>query len=226
VVLAALWTWSRDRVFRLVRELDGEPHLQAALAKGGIVLVGPHLGAWELVGLYCSSRFGQTSVYVPPFDPALDRFFVRGRTRFGGHLAPATLGGTRALLRALSQGESVGIMPDQDPGRGAGVFVPFFGVLARTTTLVARLAERTGASVVLAYAERLPAGAGFRLHFRPASPEIHDPDVLVATAAMNRDIERLVRECPDQYLWSYKRFRIRPPGEASPYRSDVSNVPR
>jgi KDO2-lipid IV(A) lauroyltransferase len=108
-------------------------------------------------------------------------------------------------------------MPDQDPGLGAGVFVPFFGVLAATSTLIARLVQTTGASMVLAFAERLPSGAGFRLHLRPGSPGIHDPDLLAATASLNCDIEGLVRERPEQYVWSYKRFRIRPPGDPSPY---------
>ena len=143
---------------------------------------------------------------------------TRGRTRFGARLAPATPGGLRTLVRDLSDGGIVGIMPDQDPRRGAGVFVPFFGVLANTTTLISRLAGLSGARVVLAFAERLPAGAGFCLHFREASPAVYDADMLTSAAALNLDIERLVRDCPEQYLWSYKRFRVRPHGEQNPYR--------
>jgi len=217
--LGALWTWSRNHVLGLVREVRGEHHLQAALAHGrGVILAGPHLGAWELIGLYCSSRSSITALYKRPAVTTLERFYRRGRTRFGARLAPGTPGGIRTLVRALSDGHIVGIMPDQDPRRGAGVFVPFFGVLANTTTLVSRLAQRSGAPVVLAFAERLPAGAGFRLHFSPASPAVYDADLLASASALNLDIERLVRDCPEQYLWSYKRFRVRPPGEANPYR--------
>jgi KDO2-lipid IV(A) lauroyltransferase len=110
-------------------------------------------------------------------------------------------------------------MPDQDPRRGAGVFVPFFGVPANTSTLVSRLAARSGAAVMLAFAERLPGGAGFRLHFRAASEAVRDTDLVRSASALNLDIERLVRERPEQYLWSYKRFSVRPPGEANPYRT-------
>jgi KDO2-lipid IV(A) lauroyltransferase len=212
--LGALWTWRRDRVLGLIREIRGEHHLQSALARGrGVILAGPHLGAWELIGLCCSSTGPMTAFYKRPAVTALERFYARGRTRFGARLAPATSGGIRTLIRTLSDGHIVGIMPDQDPRRGAGVFVPFFGVLANTTTLVSRLAQRSGAPVVLAFAERLPAGAGFRLHFREASPAVYDADLLASAAALNLDIEGLVRDCPEQYLWSYK-----PPGETNPYR--------
>ena len=215
----AFWTWSRERVLGLVREVRGAEILEAARAAGrGVIVAAPHLGAWELAVLYCSSRFPATVLYRRPPDAALDRFYTKGRTRFGASLVPATAGGIRHLVRGLADGHVIGIMPDQDPRRGAGVFVPFFGVLANTTTFVSRLAARSGAPVMLAFAERLPGGAGFRLHFRPASEAVRDTDVMVSAEALNLDIERLVRECPEQYLWSYKRFSVRPKGEANPYR--------
>lgn len=217
--VGAFWTWPRDRVLGLVQEVRGLAVLEAATAAGrGVILVAPHLGAWELLGLYCSSRFPFNALYLRPVNAALERFMTQGRTRFGLQLAPGTPGGLRTLARALANGEIVCLMPDQDPLRGAGVFVPFFGVLANTTTLVSRLAGRSGARMVLAFAERLPGGVGFRLHFRDASPAVYDADILTSAAALNADIERLVRDCPEQYLWSYKRFRVRPRGEANPYR--------
>ena len=216
--LGALWTWDRDRVLGLVREVRGGEHFDAAIVGGrGVILVSPHLGSWELLGLYCSARHPIASLYTRPAATLLERFYETGRARFGARLVPATAGGMRALVRALADGQSVGIIPDQDPRGGAGVFVPFFGVLANTTTLVSRLAQQTGAPVVLAYAERLPHGAGFRLHFSPASRAVYEPDVAVSAGALNLDIERLVRACPEQYLWSYRRFRVRPDGEANPY---------
>ena len=213
------WMWPRDRVLGLVRDVRGIDVLERAFAAGrGVVLAGPHLGAWELGALYCSSRFPVTGLYRRPVDPALDAFLVRGRTRFGGRLVSNTASGIRTLIRALGRGEVIGVMPDQDPRRGAGVFVPFFGVPANTTTLVSRLVQRTGAALVLAFAERLPKGAGFRLHFREASPGLFDADVVKSATALNADIERLVRDCPEQYLWSYKRFSVRPQGQRNPYR--------
>jgi KDO2-lipid IV(A) lauroyltransferase len=111
----------------------------------------------------------------------------------------------------------VGILPDQDAGSGQGVFVPFFGEPANTMTLLSRLAARTRALVVVAYAERLSGSRGFHVHFVPASEAIYDEDFERSAASLNRDIERCVRDLPQQYLWSYKRFRIRPRGVQSPY---------
>jgi Kdo2-lipid IVA lauroyltransferase/acyltransferase len=217
--LGAFWTWSRDNLTGLVREVRGADILEAARAKGrGVIVAAPHLGAWELAVLYCSTQLPITALYRRPPDARLDRFYSNGRTRFGARLVTATPAGIRQLVRALSDGQVVGIMPDQDPRRGAGVFVPFFGVLANTTTLVSRLAQRTGARVILAFAERLSDGAGFRLHIRPASDAVHDPDLVRSASAMNADIEKIVREHPEQYLWSYKRFSVRPEGERNPYR--------
>jgi KDO2-lipid IV(A) lauroyltransferase len=217
--LGPVWTWSRGRLLALVREVDGEAHLQSALAHGrGVILVTPHLGAWELAGLYCSSRFPLTMLYRQADTSVLARFMERGRGRFGASLAPSTSGGLRMLMQALDRGEAVAVMPDQEPRGGSGLFAPFFGVQAHTTTLVWRLARRSGAPAILGFAERLEGGRGFRIHLRPLPPAIHDADAQVSVSALNLEIERLVREYPEQYLWSYKRFRIRPSGEPNPYR--------
>jgi KDO2-lipid IV(A) lauroyltransferase len=126
------------------------------------------------------------------------------------------------LHRALRSGEIAGILPDQDPGHGSGVFVPFFGILANTTTLIAKLVNRTRPAVLFIWAERLPAGAGFRMHIvEPSSPQLYDDDVEIAVRAMNCELENLIRTAPQQYLWSYKRFRYRPPGLKNPYRHGV-----
>ena len=217
--LGGLWCWSRERTLGLVREVEGEELLREALALGrGAILAVPHLGAWELVGLYCSVRYPMTSLYKPPRMSEMERFYRGARERFGGRLVPAGAGGVLALSRALRRGELAGILPDQDPGRGGGIFVPFFGVLANTSVLLSRIAGRSSAPVLFAYAERLPRGSGFAIRFRRGSEAIGAPDLAASAEALNRDVERLVRERPEQYLWSYKRFRVRPPGEADPYR--------
>jgi len=138
-------------------------------------------------------------------------------------MVPAGPGAVRSLRRAIDRGEVVGMLPDQDAGEGTGVFVPFFGEPANTMVLLPRLAARTGALVSFGWAERV--ARGFRIHFVPASAGIHDPNPERAAASMNRDIERLVRGCPEQYLWSYKRFRIRPPGLGNPYRRGAEREP-
>jgi KDO2-lipid IV(A) lauroyltransferase len=123
------------------------------------------------------------------------------------------------LVRALRRNELVGVLPDQDPGPGSGVFAPLLGVPANTSVLVPRLVQRTGAPVLYVACERLPAGRGFHMRFTPPSPQVRDPDLELATRAMNSDLACLIRRVPEQYLWSYKRFRARPPGSPDPYRA-------
>ena len=128
-------------------------------------------------------------------------------------LAPADLSGVRRLLKALKSGEAVGMLPDQVPGNGEGAWVPFFGRPAYTMTLAARLAE-TGATVLLAYAERLDYGAGFHLRLFPLSaPLAGDP--MQRAAQLNAELETLIRQCPEQYLWGYNRYKV-PAGAPPP----------
>jgi ferredoxin len=121
-------------------------------------------------------------------------------------LAPADLSGVRRLLKALRGGEAVGMLPDQVPGQGEGAWLPFFGRPAYTMTLAARLAE-TGATVLMAYAERLHYGAGYHLKLFPLSAAL-EGDLAARAAQLNRELEALVRLCPEQYLWGYNRYKV------------------
>ena len=219
VELGAVWTWSNKRVLGLVREAEGEDAVREVLDSGrGVILALPHLGCWELVGQYYSSSYRMTGLYRAPRIRELEEFFRSSRERFGARLVPAGAAAVRAIRRALKRGESVAILPDQDAGEGVGIFVPFFGMLANTMILISRLAAKRDCAVFITYAERLPSAAGFRMHFVPASEGVYDADLERSATCLNRDIERCVRSLPDQYLWSYKRFRIRPAGTPDPYR--------
>jgi KDO2-lipid IV(A) lauroyltransferase len=217
--LGGVWGWPRERTMALITKVSGEEVLDAALAAGrGVIVVMPHIGSWELAGNYVAVRHPITGLYRPPRVREMEAIYSRARTRLGAKVVPAGAGGVRALHRALQAGEAVALLPDQDPGRGAGVFVPFFGHLANTSTLLPRLAARSGAPVVLAMAQRLRGGR-FHVHFLPGSPDIHDPDPVIGATALNRDVERCIALAPEQYLWSYKRFRVQPLGHPSPYKS-------
>jgi KDO2-lipid IV(A) lauroyltransferase len=135
------------------------------------------------------------------------------RERFGATLVPADTAGVRALFKALRRGELLAILPDQEPRYGNGLFSPFFGIPAYTMTLLARLAQQTGAPIFITYAERLAGGAGFQLHFLPLVPCTAETPVEEIAAAVNAGIEACVRRLPHQYQWSYKRFKTRPAGE-------------
>lgn len=213
----AIMCWKREKVLALVREVVGLEYLEAADNKdNGTILAIPHLGDWEMVGLYCSSRYPMTSLYRPLRGP-LDNFIKKGRERLGAHLVPTKGAGLRALYSALDKGELVAILPDQNPGAGKGIYVPFFGIKANTMVLLSRLATKTNATVLYAYAERLPAGKGFCLHFSPTPDELHDQNIIKSLTALNAGLEKCIRTLPEQYWWSYPRFRHRPEGEQPIY---------
>lgn len=227
--LGPLWLWPKKRVLKLIQGVVvGEEMFTAAVdQKQGVILITPHLGSWEMAGLYYSSRYPLTILYRPSRQVEFDVLNCRGRSRFGGRLVATDRSGIRALLTALRRGEVLGILPDQDIGSDADevvagrVFAPFFGIAASTMTLVSRLARKTGALVLLTWAERLPRGQGYALHLR-ALPEVANAATLAeSVAALNRSVEAAVRALPTQYLWAYRRFRTRPPGEPEIYRSPL-----
>lgn len=212
-----IWLWPAERLRGLLGEAQGVEAVDAAVRGGrGVIMATPHLGCWEMAGQYCAARWGITSLYRPPRLAALDDLIRQGRERLGAQLVPTDARGVRQLYETLAQGRMIGILPDQDPGRG-GVFAPFFGIPANSMVLIGRLARKTGAPVFFCFSERLPGASGYRMHFFPAPAGIDDTDPVVAASAMNRGIETCVRACPEQYQWSYRRFRNRPPGEARIY---------
>ncbi|MFP4062297.1 MAG: lysophospholipid acyltransferase family protein [Halochromatium sp.] len=205
---APLWLQPPAKALSLIREVRGIELLERTPGRGLIVL-SPHLGAWELAGLYLSTR-GPTAIFYKP-QRVLDELIVEARKRAGATLAPITARGIRVLLGALERGEFVGILPDQEPREDKGaVFAPLFGVPASTMLLVNRLARRSGAPVIFMFAERLPRARGFRIHCLPAPEGIDSDDDVTGAAALNRGIEQCIAVCPEQYLWSYRRFRRRP----------------
>lgn len=213
-----MWRWSPHKLVSTVTQVSGDELLEQAMAEGrGVILALPHLGSWEVLGIYGSMRWPMTSLYRPPRLAGLDEFIRQGRERAGATLVPTDASGVRALYKALGRGELLAILPDQDPGDEGGVFAPFFGIPANTMTLLPRLAHKSRAVVLFAYAERLPEGRGYHLHFSPAPKALAEADVNKAAAALNAGVESCVRQLPEQYQWSYKRFKRQPAGQASPY---------
>jgi KDO2-lipid IV(A) lauroyltransferase len=194
-------------------EWEGEALIDAALARGrGIVFLTPHLGCFEATAQGYAARFGPITVLYRPARKAWLRELVdNSRARANLAAAPTTLAGVKQMLKALKAGEAVGLLPDQVPPQGMGVWAPFFGRDAYTMTLSARLAQQTGATVLLAWGERLEFGRGFRIRLREWQGEL-STDAQQAAAQVNAQMERLIRECPQQYLWGYARYKT-PRGE-------------
>jgi len=208
--VAYVWLRPVEAVLSLVRGVSGADLLHRNDGRGVIVL-SPHLGSWELAGLYLSTRGPTTILYKP--QPELDWLIRAVRGRGGAQVVPTDAGGIRCLMAGLRRGEYAGILPDQEPKSHRGsVFAPFFGVPAFTMLLVNRLARKTGARVIFLFAERLPSAQGFQLHCLPAPEGIDAQDEVAGATALNQGIEAAVAICPEQYLWAYKRFRKRPPG--------------
>lgn len=212
--LGALAHWSPARLDRHVRIGEGWHHVESSMAAGrGLLLVSGHLGNWEILNLEMSRRVDMVTLYLAPDKPAVDHFITRARSRFGGRMVASGSASMRELLRQLRNGGAAGIAADIQPKQGEGVFVPFFGHAALTMTLVNRLARKTGCAVVFCRAERQPRGQGWVLSFTPASDAIGGDEPVASLAEMNDWLADSIRQAPAQYLWIYKRFSRRPPGE-------------
>ncbi len=213
-----LWLAKPDKVLQLIRHVDGLEAVKQARGQGkGVIFIAPHLGNWEIIGQFYSHHFPMVLMYRPQKNQALDDIIRNGRERFGGLLVPSTRKGLAILLKGLRENKTIGILPDQNPGAGAGVYVPFFGIQANTPLFATRLASRTGAAAFIVTAERLTFGRGYHLHIEAASECLYDKNVTLGAACMNRDMEKIILRCPEQYWWAYNRFRHRPEGEPDIY---------
>ncbi len=213
-----LWLRPKTDCLKLIHKVSGEKHLIDAMAQGrGTIIAAPHLGAWEIIGLYCSESFPMTILYRPPRLRQLDQLIRTAREKNGAKLVPTNAKGVKSLYKALANSELIGILPDQDPGKNGGTFAPFFNIQTNTMLLLSRLARKNDTPVIFCYAERISKGKGFHLHFIPASPQVSTENPQTAATYLNADIEKCVRQLPEQYQWSYKRFRNRPEGENNIY---------
>ena len=217
--MAAVWGRGARRALRLVREVQGLEHFEAALRSGrGLIVAAPHLGCWELLNYWLCAHTPIAILYAPPRDLAWEALLVRARGELAPEQVRADGAGVRSLYKRLASGGVVGILPDQQPKRGEGQFAPFFGLDANTMVLLPRIAHRTGSTVLFAFAERLPRGAGYRIRILPAPDGIADQDLRAACAALNRGVEQCVELAFPQYQWIYKRWAERPdPKALDPY---------
>jgi len=214
--LCKVWFGRDDEIARLV-SCDVWSVIEKAQRAGkGILFLTPHLGCFEISALYVAQRMPLTVLYRPPKRATLEPIMRAGRVRGQMHLAPANLTGVRMLYKALRRGEAIGVLPDQAPGVGEGKWAEFFGRPAYTMTLVTRLQAATGATVIMAFAERLSSGRGYRLHLEPVTAAPLLPGTL------NHAVEATVRLNPAQYLWGYNRYKV--PAGAEPPQDSKANA--
>jgi len=197
---------------------EGEQLIEESLATGrGLVILTPHLGSFEVCAQAYAQRYGRVQPVTVLFRPAryraLRELEESARARPGLATAPATLGGVRQMLRALKRGETIGLLPDQVPPEGLGVWADFFGTPAYTMTLAARLSQQSGAPMLLIWCERLADGAGFKVRLRrlaealPTSAVDNETLQRAQAETINRAMQGLIEQCPQQYLWGYNRYK-------------------
>ena len=219
-----LWTRPAARNLRDIVEVHGEALFDAAVQSGrGLLVAAPHMGNWELLNQWLAKKTPLAILYRPPESAIGEAFLRRVRANAEGDVEQvrAEASGVRTLLKRLQKNGVVGILPDQQPKAGEGEFAPFFGKQALTMTLLGRLANRSGATVLLCWCQRLP-GKGvpkFALHIEAAPGAIADADPQRAVTALNAGVEAIAQHDFAQYQWTYKRYTLRPAesGEDNPY---------
>lgn len=219
---AGLWRTPDAIVLARVKIVDGWDAVLAAKVQGrGIIFLTPHLGTFEIVSLFIGSQMPMTAMFRAPRVAWAEPMMRAGRDRMQIRSQPAEMSGIRAMLKALRRGEAIGLLPDQvpDPGRGGeGAWAKFFGRPAYTMTLAQKFAKTTKALVVMFVCVHLPNAQGYRLVFTPLAPFSEESET--AARELNAAVETAIALAPDQYLWSYNRYKVprglTPPGEASP----------
>lgn len=216
------FVWHRPwhQVRAKLLDIRGEAPVKAALAEGrGVVILGPHLGNWEVMGLFIADWGDALALYEPPRMQALESSVRNARERSGTRLVPTTARGLATLVKTLKRGGVTGILPDQIPSiEESGRNSEFMGVPCFTMTFASKLLHRTGAAAFFGFAERVHGG--FRVHFLPAEEALYSDDLNVSLRALNDGVEACLRRCPEQYQWEYKRFRTRPRGPIDYYAAD------
>lgn len=207
--LPFIWCARPARVLGSAVIHDWEIAQDALDAGRGVIFLTPHLGCFEIIAQAIASRAPLTALYRPPHKAALKPLLEKARARDGLTLAPATLAGVRTLLKTLRQGGAIGLLPDQVPGAGEGVWTAFFGRPAYTMTLPAKLHQMSGAPLVLSYAERLSFGRGYAIRFVRFDETLSGTPEQQA-GLINAAMERLIARCPAQYFWSYNRYKGQP----------------
>jgi Kdo2-lipid IVA lauroyltransferase/acyltransferase len=202
MALETPWVWGQEstRLNAYVSHADSVARVLSAVKGRPVIYLTPHLGGFEVAGRAIAQFAPMTVMFKPPKRADFGAIVLAARARGNMKTVPANVSGVRQLFKALKRGEAIGMLPDQVPTDGEGIWAPFFGVPAYTMTLQSKLAQAADAAVVMVACERLTNAQGWRLHMKLLDT-LPDPEPL------NREIETLIRTMPTQYLWGYNRFK-------------------
>jgi KDO2-lipid IV(A) lauroyltransferase len=199
-----IWNQSFSKNATYVCNFNGEHYLDNS--KKTILLV-PHIGCWELTGRVLASKRKVTFMYKPLRSQKQNDYLFKRRNKGNLTMASADKSGILKIQRALKNNELIGMLPDQDPGEEGGIMSPFFNKQANTMTLLAKIANKNDLQVLMFWAKRLSKGKGYELNLEPVSLNENGGTLEEQVVSMNRSIEDLIRKIPEQYMWSYKRFK-------------------
>ncbi len=212
-MLEFIKSWGNPPEFSVsqIRTVHGEDiFLEGLKNPKGLIGVIPHFGTWEMMNPWVNQHTAPTIMYKPADDPSLDAFVLAARSRLQATLVPTDERGVRALFRTLKQGGFSAILPDHVPDESGGILSKFFGHQVLTTTLVSRLAQKTGCGVVMMSCVRCADGDGFDIYFENLPDSIRSSDLQTSVDTLNHAVESLIRRDPIQYQWAYKRFKDAP----------------
>ena len=201
---ALIWNQSFDENEKYIRNIHGKQYLEG---NNKTILLVPHIGCWEITGRVIALTRPVTFLYKPLRKDEQNQYLFKRRNQGNLIMASADKSGVLKLQRALKEGQLIGILPDQDPGEEGTVMAPFFDKQVSTMTLLVRLAKKHQAKVVMLWANRLNKGRGFDLNFEPIELNLDSDDLLEQVTLMNKSIEGLIERFPEQYMWTYKRFK-------------------
>lgn len=215
--MSHLWVKDPDVLVSYLQPNPANQVFEEALrGDQGIIILAPHLGNWEMLNYYLSQFRTLTVMYRPNDNEHLDRFIRESRERVGSELAPTNRQGVMQLMKALKRGGLVGILPDQVPQEGSGVYAPFYGHQAYTMTLATQLAVKTNARVFIGAAFQVEGG--YQVHVNELESGFYSKDSQQSATIMNAAIESIIALHPEQYQWEYKRFKKQPDGNPSLYK--------
>jgi KDO2-lipid IV(A) lauroyltransferase len=172
----------------------------------GLIVLASHLGGFEIVPRFFAAHIKATVMYRPARKPWVNELMLKSRQHSQIDFVEANLGGVRKIKRALKNGEVIGILADQVPSMGDGVWAKFFNQYAYTTTLPIKLTHKNDASTIFVSAERLSFGRGWEIKYRLMSGRYPECPVKAATL-MNQFFEASILSKPNQYMWSYNRYK-------------------
>jgi KDO2-lipid IV(A) lauroyltransferase len=211
-----LLVWGSEKRLKHLIRFEDTQHLDAHLGKP-LILMAPHFVGLDMGGVRMTAHTRIVSMFSRSRSAVVDRHLLHARSRFNQTLLASKHDGIRPIIGAIRSGLPFYYLPDQDAGRSESIFVPFFGIPTATVPALSRLARVAGAKVVPAITRQLPGGQGYVMKFYPAWEDFPSGDIEADTRRMNAFIENRIREMPEQYLWTHRRFKTRPEGQPSLY---------